>query len=75
MSVFADELVAYLVNPATKKRLVTKRLENTSDVGITTYLTKGDIQDIDPGSYKIYTRTNGEGIDLPNLFNQNNDIF
>lgn len=75
-SVFADELVAYLVNPATKKRLVTKRLENTSDVGIVKlYLTKGDIQDIDAGLYKIYiTRTNSEGVDLPIYSNQNNDI-
>ncbi len=75
-SVFTDELVAYLVNPATKKRLVTKRLENTSDVGIVKlYLTKGDIENIDAGLYKIYiTRTNGEGTDLPIYSNQNNDI-
>jgi len=75
-NVFADELVAYLVNPATKKRLLTKRIENTSNVGIVKlYLTKGDIQNIDPGLYKIYiTRTNAEGLDLPIYSNQNNDI-
>jgi len=75
-SVFTDELVAYLVNPATKKRLLTKRIENTSNVGIVKlYLTKGDIQNIDPGLYKIYiTRTNSEGTDLPVYSNQNNDI-
>lgn len=75
-NVFADELVAYMVNPATKKRLLTKRIENSSDVGIVKlYLTNGDLQNIDPGLYKIYiTRTNTDGTDFPVYSNQNNDI-
>lgn len=75
-NVFADELVAYMVNPATRKRLLTKRIENSSNVGIVKmYLTAGDLQDIDPGLYKIYvTRTNSDGIDFPVYSNQNNDV-
>lgn len=75
-SVFADELVAYIVNPATRKRLLTKRIENSSSVGIVKlHLTNGDLQNIDPGLYKIYiTRTNSDGTDFPIYTNQNNDV-
>lgn len=75
-SVFTDEVVAYIVNPASRTRLLTKRLETTSDVGlIKLHLTDGDLQDIDAGLYCLYiTRTNSDGTDLPIYSNQNNDV-
>lgn len=74
--VFTDEVVAYIVNPASRSRLLTKRVEVTSDAGIVKlHLQPGDLQDIDPGLYTMYvTRTNNEGTDLPIYSNQNNDV-
>mgnify|MGYP003636904702 CR=1 FL=1 len=65
-----------MVNPATRKRLLSKRLEVTSDAGmVKLHLTAGDLQDIDAGLYRLYvTRTNEEGTDLPVYSNQNNDV-
>jgi len=75
-SVFTDEVVAYMVNPSTRVRLLTKRVETASEIGLVKlHLTNGDLQNIDPGLYKLYiTRTNGEGTDLPVYSNQNNDV-
>ena len=74
--VFTDEVVAYIVNPATRKRLLSKRIEVTSDAGmVKLHLTEGDLQDVDAGLYRLYvTRTNAEGTDLPVYSNQNNDV-
>ena len=75
-NVFADNLVAYFVNPSTKSRMLTKRLENSSNVGIVQlYLTAGDLQNIDVGLYKVYiTRTNDTSADMPVYSSQNNDV-
>lgn len=75
-NVFSDSLVAYLVNPYTRKRLLTKRLENTSEVGIVKLtLAKGDLQNIGSGLHKVYiTRTTQENEDLPLFSSQNNDV-
>jgi len=75
-NVYADDLVAYFVNPASKARLLTKRLDTTADVGIAKlYLTSGDLENIDPGLYRIYvTRTTDGNKNMPVYANQNNDI-
>ena len=75
-NVFSDELVAYIVNPSTRKRMITKRLEDTSEVGIVKLnLSKGDLQNINSGLHKVYiTRTTQENEDLPIFSSQNNDV-
>jgi len=75
-NVFSDELVAYIVNPSTRARVLTKQLVHTSDVGISSLsLTNGDLQNVNPGLYRIYiTRTTQEQVDMPVYSNQNNDI-
>jgi len=74
--VFTDDVVAYIVNPASRTRLLTKRIEVTSDTGmVKLHLTEGDLQNINPGLYRMYiTRTNENGVDLPMYSNQNNDV-
>ena len=43
-NVFADDLVAYIINPSNRKRIVTRKLEPTSEVGILNlHLQKGDL--------------------------------
>lgn len=75
-NVFNDELVAYLVSPHTRRRLLIKRLTNTTELGIVKLiLAKGDIQDVTPGLYSLYiTRTNQQSEDLPVYSTQNNDV-
>lgn len=75
-NVFSDELVAYLVSPHTRRRLLIKRLVTTSEIGIVKLiLAKGDIQDLTAGLYSLYiTRTTQEGNDLPVFSTQNNDV-
>jgi len=75
-NVFSDQLVAYIVNPITKRRILTRALEPTSEVGILNlHLQKGDLTNVDAGLYKIYiTRTTQENKDLPVFSNQNNDV-
>lgn len=75
-NVFSDTLRAYLVDPHTKRRIVTKLLHHTSDVGkLKLVLTAGDITDVPAGLYHIYvTRTTVEDADLPVYNDQNNNI-
>jgi hypothetical protein len=75
-NVFNDELVAYIINPSTRSRLLTKRLHTTSDVGIVRlYLTEGDLQNIVPGLYTMcVTRTDQMHGSTPVYTNQNNDV-
>jgi hypothetical protein len=75
-NVFSDDIVAYIVNPATKRRLLSKKLDTTGDIGIVKlYLTEGDIQDIAPGTYRMYiTRTTPDQNNMPVYTNQDNDV-
>lgn len=75
-NVFADDLVAYIINPSNRKRIVTRKLEPTSEVGILNlHLQKGDLTNINAGLYKIYiTRTTQENKDLPIYSDQNNNV-
>lgn len=75
-NVFAEQLRAYVTHPVSKRRLLTKVLENTSDVGkVKLTLTAVDLQDITAGLYNVYiTRTNAENTNLPLYNDQDNNI-
>lgn len=75
-NVFSDVLRAYLIEPDTKRRIFSKTLFNTSDVGIVKLiLTDGDLTNVDPGLYQIHiTRSTQEDVDLPVYVDQNNNI-
>ena len=75
-NVYADTIRAYLVDPNTKKRVLTKVLESTSDVGIIKLiLTEGDLTNLDSGLYQIHvTRSTQEDTDLPVFVDQNNNV-
>jgi hypothetical protein len=75
-NVFSDTLRAYLIDPNSKKRLFTKILENTSDVGIVKLvLVEGDLVNVEAGLYQIHiTRSTQEDVDLPVYVDQNNNV-
>jgi hypothetical protein len=75
-NVFSDVLRVYLIEPDAKRRILTKTLENTSDVGIVKLvLTDGDLVNVDAGLYQIHiTRSTQEDIDLPVYVDQNNNV-
>jgi len=74
--IFTDVLTAYFINPTTKRRLFTKVLDNTSEVGISKLtLDVGDLQNIDPGLYRMYiSRTAVDGGESPVYTNQDNGV-
>lgn len=60
-NVFADNLYAYIVSPTNKGRLVTKKLEHTSDVGVVKLaLTDGDLQNVKQGLYHMHIVKNDQ---------------
>ena len=76
-NVFSDELVAYIIEPKTKRRLVTRQLEATQTVGEAVLeLIPGDIQDVAAGRYHIYiTRKSPTYLnELPLYANQDNGL-
>lgn len=75
-NVFSDVLRAYLIEPDAKRRILTKTLAHTSDVGIVKLiLAEGDLTNVDPGLYQIHiTRSTQEDIDLPVYVDQNNNV-
>ena len=75
-NVFAEQLRAYITHPVTKRRMVTKLLENTSDIGkVKLTLTAADLQGIEAGLYNVYiARTNAENTSLPLYNDQDNNI-
>ena len=75
-NVFSETLRAYLVNPSTKKRLITRILEDTSEVGkVKLVLSEGDLAQIDPGLYQVFiTRSVDELTDRPVYTDQNNSL-
>jgi len=75
-NVFSDTLRAYLIDPNSKKRLFTKVLEHTSDVGIVKLvLLEGDLVNVEPGLYQVHiTRSTQEDVDLPVFVDQNNNV-
>ena len=75
-NVFSDTLRAYIIDPGSKKRLLTKILEHTSDVGIVKLvLVEGDLTNLDAGLYQVHiTRSTQEDTDLPVYVDQNNNV-
>jgi len=75
-NVFSDNLSATLINPTTKRRIFTKLLEHTSDVGcVKLILDEGDLQNVDEGLYTIYvTRVKTDGNEYPVFADQNNGL-
>ena len=54
-NVFSESLSATLINPTTKRRIFTKLLEHTSDIGqVKLVLDEGDLRNVDEGLYTIY---------------------
>lgn len=75
-NIFTDTLVAYLINPVTKRRLFKKTLEAQSEIGLAKLtLTEADLQNVSGGLYTMYVaRTTGEGVDTPTYADQNNNL-
>lgn len=76
-NVVTDTITAYIIDPNTKRRVVTKILENTgANLGLVTLeLTDADLQNLSPGLYKLHiTKTSVSSIDSPVYSDQNNNI-
>ena len=74
-NVFSDTLFAHIYNPTTKKRIISRRVEKTSNIGIVKlYLNEGDLVNVDAGLYKIYfTKDSAETKDMPIYSNHDYD--
>ena len=75
-NVYAQTLRAYIINPTTKQRILSKVLENTTELGIVKLiLDDGDLVNLQPGLYHAYiTRSDSEHQDKPVYSNHNNNI-
>ena len=75
-NVFSDTLVAYLINPTTKRRVFKKNLEHTSEVGqVMLELIDGDLNNVDAGLYHIYiARQKQDSRDYPVFSDQNSNL-
>ena len=75
-NVFSDTLFAHIYNQTTKKRIISRRVEKTSNIGILKlYLNEGDLVNVDAGLYKIYfTKDSAETKDMPIYSNQDYDV-
>ena len=75
-NVSSDQLYGYLIDPTTKRRILKKLMEHTSNVGqVKLVLNDGDLKDVKPGLHTIYiARTTADSIDRPVFANQNSDI-
>ena len=75
-NMYADTLRAYLIHPTTKRRILVRALEETSEVGrVKLVLSEGDLMNINAGLYNIHvTRSSDEIQDRPVFTDQNNNI-
>jgi hypothetical protein len=75
-NVFSDILRVYMIHPTTKRRIFTKPLVSTSDVGkVKLILEEADLANIESGLYTLYvTRSTQENENLPVYNDQNNNI-
>ena len=75
-NVFSETIYAHIYNPQTKKRLLTRKCEDTSSIGIIKlYLNEGDLTSIDPGLYKMYlSKDSVETKNMPIYSNQDYDV-
>ena len=75
-NVSPDTLTAYIVNPFTNTRVLTKTLTNTLDIGkVKLTLHAGDLANIDKGLYRVHvTRLNASNVDSPLYSDQDNRV-
>lgn len=75
-NVFSETLHAYLISPTDRRRVVTRVLEHTSDVGIVKLtLSEADLASLNPGRYYVYiTRGDSETLDTPVYTDQDNNV-
>lgn len=75
-NVFSDTLRAFLINPTTKRRVLQRELEHTSDVGkVKLVLSETDLASVTTGLHHLYiTRGDTETHDHPVYTDQNNNI-
>ena len=75
-NLYADRVVAYLINPNTGRRALTRDLEHGSEVGkLTLTLSEADLANLNPGLYQMYlTKGDTESLDVPLYIDQNNNI-
>lgn len=75
-NVFTDTLRAHIINPTNRRRLLTKVLEQSFDIGkATLVLTDGDLQNITSGLYHIYLTYSSEPTEsMPFFSDQNNNV-
>jgi len=75
-NVFSETLWAHIYNPTTKKRMLTRRCEDTNSIGIIKlFLNEGDLTNIDPGLYKMYlTKDSAETKNMPIYSNQDHGV-
>jgi hypothetical protein len=75
-NVFNQTLRLYVINPTTKKRILTRVLENTDKVGIVKLvISEGDLVNVRPGLYHAYiSRSVEERQDMPIYSDHNNNI-
>jgi len=75
-NMYADTLRAYLIQPTTKTRILSRILETTSEVGkVKLVLSEGDLMNVNSGLHHIYiTRSSDEVQDKPIYTDQNNSI-
>lgn len=66
----------YVINPTTRKRIITRVLEHTSEIGIVkAVLAEGDLVNTSPGLYHAYiSRSFEENHDMPIYSDHNNNI-
>lgn len=75
-NLFADTVRAHLIDPVTGRRIVSRILDHTADVGILKLcLQEGDLANIEPGLYQLYiARSHSESIDRPIYTDQDNNV-
>lgn len=76
-NVSSSTITAYLIDPNTKRRVVSKILENTgTDIGVVTLvLTNADLQNVSPGLFRMHiARSEADGTESPVFTDQANNV-
>lgn len=75
-NVFGDTFSGNIINPTTKRRVLSKLLEQTTKVGqVKLVLNDGDLANLDAGLYTIYiTMLKSDGTDAPVFTDQNSGL-
>lgn len=76
-NLYSDVVRAYIVQPTSKKRVLTKMLTQTGEIGkMKLTVLSGDLANLNPGLYNIFlTKTNSETSELPIYTNQDNGML